>query len=86
MGKVSSKEHRLIKSKGFMWIRRKAVNDVDTSVNMGNMIDFQNDDISAPLTPKPASFQKLENMKSPVKEKKTLRIRNNWYENFMKCV
>ena len=41
------------------------------------MIDFQNDDISAPLTPKSASFQKLENMKSPVKEKKTLRIWNN---------
>ena len=57
-----------------MWIRRKAVQDVnkeniDTSVHMDNLIDFQNDDISAPVTPKSASFQKLENMKSPVKEK-----------------
>ena len=53
---------------------RKAVHDVnkeniDTSVNMDNLIDFQNDDISAPVTPKSASFQELENMKSPVKEK-----------------
>ena len=36
---------------------------------MDNLIDFQNDDISTPVTPKSASFQKLENMKSPVKEK-----------------
>ena len=38
------------------------------------MIDFQNDDTSAQVTPKSASFHKLEDIKSPVKDKKTLRI------------
>ena len=82
IGKVSrvkqrAKTHK--KRKGFMGIRSKAVNkvskeNIDTSVNMVKMIDFQNDDTSAPVTPKSASFHKLENIKSPVKDKKTLRI------------
>ena len=33
------------------------------------MIDFRNDETSAPVTPKSASFHKLENIKSPMKEK-----------------
>ena len=62
-----------------MGIRRKAVNkvskeNIDTSVNMVKMIDFQNDDTSAPATPKSASFHKLENIKSPVKEKNSQDI------------
>ena len=62
-----------------MGIRRKAVNkvskeNIDTSVNIVKMIAFQNDDTSAPATPKSASFHKLEIIKSPVKDKKTLRI------------
>ena len=34
------------------------------------MIDIQNGKTSAPVTPISASFHKLENIKSPVKEKK----------------
>ena len=67
------------KGKDFMGIRMKAVNDVskenvDTSLNMDTMIDFQNDETSAPVTPKSASFHKLENIKSPVKEKNSQDI------------
>ena len=53
-----------------MGIRRKAVNkvskeNIDTSVNMVKMIDFQNDDTSAPATPKSASAI----MKNDLKQK-----------------
>ena len=83
MGKVSrvkQRTDRLIrKGKNFMGIRTKAVNDVnkeniDTSLNMDITIDFQNDETSAPVTPKSASFHKLENIKSPVKEKNSQDI------------
>ena len=50
------------------------------------MIVFQNNETSAPVAPKSASFHKLENIKISNERKKTLRIENNCYENFFKCI
>ena len=64
MGKISRVNQRKQtqkKREGVMGIRRKTVNDVikdniGTSVNMDKKIAFQNDETSAPVTPKSASL------------------------------
>ena len=64
MGKISRIKQRKQtqkKREGVMGIRRKTVNhvikdNIDTSVNMDKKIAFQNDETSAPVTPKSASL------------------------------
>lgn len=60
--KRNAKKPTLKKRQGFVGNRRK-------SVNMDKMVVLQNNETSAPVTLKSASFHLLKNIKSPVKEK-----------------